>query len=204
MSREQSTDSKALNRIRGHGRGWVFTPAHLADLGSRTAVASALKRLKAAGSIRQLARGLYDFPVQHPILGSVAPSADAIARALVVRDAIRLQPAGAYAANVLGLSEQVPSKVIFLTDGPARRVRVGSREIVLHHTTPRNMAAAGRKSGTLIQALRYLGKEQVDRKVIEALRRQIGPGEKSQIRKDLRLAPAWISEVLRALTEIAD
>lgn len=103
-----STDSKVLDRIRGHRRGWVFTPAHLADLGSRNAVASALKRFKADGMIRQLARGLYDYPVQDPVLGTVTPSADAIARALVVRDAIRLQPSGAYAANVLGLSEQVP------------------------------------------------------------------------------------------------
>ena len=103
-----STDSKVLDRIRGHRRGWVFTPAHLTDLGSRNAVASALKRFKADGMIRQLARGLYDYPVHDSVLGTVTPSADAIARALVVRDAIRLQPSGAYAANVLGLSEQVP------------------------------------------------------------------------------------------------
>jgi hypothetical protein len=86
--------SKVLDRIRSHGRGWVFTPAHLADLGTRNAVASALKRFKAAGTIRQLARGLYDYPVQDSVLGTVAPSADAIARALAARDAIRLQPSG--------------------------------------------------------------------------------------------------------------
>src|SRR3954447_10901411 len=95
-----STDSKVPDRIRGHRRGWAFTPAHLADLGSRNAVASALKRLKADATIRQLARGLYDYPIHDPVLGTVTPSADAIARALVVRDAIRLQPSGAYAANV--------------------------------------------------------------------------------------------------------
>lgn len=168
-----STDINILNRIYGKGRGWVFTPTHLKDLGSRDAVASALKRHKKAGTIRQLARGLYDYPVQHRVLGIVAPSADAIARALVGRDAIRLQPAGAYAANLLGLSEQVPSKVVFLTDGPNRKVRVGTQEIILQRTTPRNMATAGRKSGTLIQALRHLGKDQVDDKVIAILRREI-------------------------------
>ena len=47
-----STDSKVIDRIRGHRRGWVFTPAHLADLGSRNAVASALKRFKADGGMR--------------------------------------------------------------------------------------------------------------------------------------------------------
>lgn len=196
-----SIDSKVLDRILTHGRGWVFTPAHLTDLGSRNAIASALKRLKANRTIRQLARGLYDYPIQDPVLGTVTPSADAIARALVVRDAIRLQPSGAYAANVLGLSDQVPSRIVFLTDGPARKVKIGNREILLQHTTPRNMAAAGRKSGTLIQALRYLGRKHVDSDVLTKLQRHISDEDLATIRNDLRHAPAWIADLLRPLTQ---
>ena len=194
-----SADSKVLERIRGHRRGWVFTPAHLADLGTRNAIGSALKRFKANGTIRQLTRGLYDHPIQDPVLGTVAPSADAIARALVVRDAIRLQPSGAYAANVLGLSEQVPSRIVFLTDGPARKVKIGKREILLQHTTPRNMATAGRKSGTLIQALRHLGQDQMNETVLAAIRRHISDADRPAILKDLRHAPAWIADLLRPL-----
>jgi hypothetical protein len=103
---------------------------------SSSAIDSCLRRLKAAGTIRQLARGLYDYPVNDPVLGTVAPSADAIARALVARDAIRMQPSGAYAANVLGLSNQVPSRIVFLTDGPARKVKIGKREIILRRGSP--------------------------------------------------------------------
>lgn len=197
----QSIDLSVRSRVFGNGRGWVFTPKHFQDLGSDAAIDSALRRLKAAGTIRQLARGLYDCPVQDPVLGTVAPSANAIARALVVRDAIRLQPSGAYAANMLGLSGQVPSRVVFLTDGPARKVKIGRREIILQHTTPRNMATAGRKSGTFIQALRYLGQDQVDDQVRAILRRQIADDDRSAIRKDLRHAPAWIADLLRPLTE---
>jgi hypothetical protein len=117
----------------------------------------------------------------------------------VGRDAIRLQPSGAYAANVLGLSEQVPARVVFLTDGPARKVKIGKQEIILQQTTPRNMAAAGRKSGTLIQALRYLGQDQVDEKVGAILRRQIAAKDRAAIRRDLRHAPAWIADFLLSL-----
>jgi len=199
----RSIDLSVRSRIFGNGRGWVFTPKHFQDLGSDSAIDSALRRLKASDTIRQLARGLYDYPVQDPVLGTVTPSADAIARALVVRDAIRLQPSGAYAASMLGLSEQVPSRVVFLTDGPARKLKIGRREIILQHTTPRNMATAGRKSGTFIQALRYLGQDQVDDKVLANLRRQIANDDRSAIRKDLRHAPAWIADLLRPLTEPA-
>ncbi len=98
--RLQSTDKAVLSRIYGHGRGWVFSPRDFLDLGPRAAVASALKRHKDAGRIRQLARGLYDYPKRHPTLGSLTPSIDAIARALAGRDATRLLPASGYAATL--------------------------------------------------------------------------------------------------------
>jgi hypothetical protein len=159
----------------------------------------ALTRLSRKGVIRQLARGLYDYPIDHPTLGRVAASADAVAKALASRDAVRLQPAGAYAANVLGLSDQVPMKIVFLTDGPTRRVKLGQREIILKRTTPRNVATAGRKSGTVIQALRHLGRRHVDDKVIAILRRQLNDADESQLLKDLRYAPAWVADTLRRL-----
>ena len=200
-SNTQTTDFKVRSRIYGNGRGWVFTPNSFRGVGSRDAIDSAISRLWKEGTIRKLARGLYDYPVQDPVLGTVAPSADQIARALVVRDVIRLQPSGAYAANILGLSEQVPSRVVFLTDGPARKVTLGKREIILQHTTPRNMATAGRKSGTIIQALRYLGKDQVDDRVMSILRRQISDEERPKIHKDLQHAPEWIADLLRPITQ---
>lgn len=195
----QSIDDNVVARIKGNGRGWVFVPGHFLDLGSREAVRQALSRHARAGTIRQLARGLYDYPVEHPTLGRVAPSAEAIAQALVARDAVRLQPTGAYAANVLGLSEQVPAKVVFLTDGPYRRVKLGKREIILKRTTPRNMATAGRRSGTIIQALRHVGHRHVDDQVVEILRRKLSDADKIQLRKDLKYAPAWIAAILRRL-----
>ena len=199
----KSVDSIVRSRIYGHGRGWAFTPKHFRDLGSTAAVDSCLRRLKAAGTIRQLARGLYDYPVNDPILGTVAPSADAIARALVARDAIRIQPSGAYAANVLGLSNQVPSRIVFLTDGPARKVKIGKREIILQRTTPRNMATAGRISGTLIQALRHLGQDQVDDTVLAILRRHVTDADHAALRKDLVHAPVWIADLLIPLMEFS-
>lgn len=203
MSQEtsKSVDSTIRSRIYGHGKGWAFTPKHFRDLGSTSAVDSSLRRLKASETIRQLARGLYDYPVNDPILGTVAPSADAIARALVARDAIRIQPSGAYAANVLGLSNQIPSRIVFLTDGPARKVKIGKREIILQHTTPRNMATAGRISGTLIQALRHLGQDQIDDTVIAILRRHVAAADHAVLRKDLVHAPVWVADLLLPLME---
>ena len=140
----QSIDNKVIHRIQGHGAGWVFTPAHFSDLGSRDAVASALKRYRQSGLIRQLARGLYDYPRHDPDLGMLTPSPDAVARALAGRDAVRLQPSGAYAANLLGLSAQIPMKIVYLTDGRYRTVQIGKKQILLKRTTPRPIPGQAR------------------------------------------------------------
>lgn len=144
---------------------------------------------------------MYDYPKHHPRLGRLAPSTDAVAQALAGRDVVRLQPGGAYAANLLGLSEQVPMKVVFLTDGPSRRVRLGRQEIILKRTTPRNMATASRISGLVIQALRQMGQRHVDVAVVDTLKRQLSEDDKRQLLKDLRYAPAWIADLMRQIAE---
>jgi len=195
----QSIDSKILSRIAAAGKGDVFTPRQFLDLGSREAVDQALSRHARTGTLRKLARGLYDLPQTHPRFGELTTSSDAIAAALKGRDAIRLQPTGAYAANILGLSDQVPMRLVFLTDGPSRRVTVGNREIVLKRTTPRNMATAGRASGLVIQALRWLRKDNVDEKVVAKLRRNLKPEDKATLLADAHLAPGWISAIFHQL-----
>ena len=197
--RSQSAEKSILDRIRGHGKGWVFTPRHFMDLASRPAITSALRRQTAAGTIRQLARGLYDYPRQHPALGTLAPTPEAVATAMAGRDRVRLQPSGAYAANLLGLSEQVPAKVVFLTDGPSRVVQIGPTTLQLRHTTPRNMAAAGRPSGLVIQAFRHLGAEHVTADRIATLRRMLPADDRRALLKDLMLAPEWMHRQLKDL-----
>jgi hypothetical protein len=197
----KSVDAKILAAIHRRGRGSVFVPADFLDIGSREAVDVVLHRLTRKGTIRRLARGVYDFPKQHPVLGPLQPSAEEVAQALAGRDHTRVQPAGAYAANALGLSEQVPAKAVFLTDGPSRTVKIGASTIQLRRTTARNMAAAGRLSGLLIQALRELGKEHVTPERRQHLKRTLPANQRRELLKDLRLAPAWMHPIFRELAE---
>jgi len=197
----QSIDSNILSRIYGTGRGSVFTPGRFLDLGSRDAVDKILSRLVQKGTIRRLARGLYDYPERHPVMGILTPSPDAIARALAGKEGIRLQPSGAYAAKRLGLATQVPARIVYLTDGPSRTVKVGNQEIRLQRTTPRNMRPAGRVSGLVIQALRHLGQKNVNDAVIQALKRKLSDRDKKWLMKDIAYAPAWVGKHLREIAQ---
>lgn len=195
----QSVEKRVANRIYGRGRGTVFTPTDFLDLGSRSAVDVSLHRLTAAGTIRRIDRGLYHYPESHPLLGEVAPSIDAVANALASSEHVKLQPSGAYAANLLGLSEQVPAKVVFLTNGRARKVKLGKLVLELRPTTPRRVAAAGRTSGLVIAALRYLGKTNITPERIARLRKTLSPADRKHLLADLSSAPVWLHPHLRAI-----
>jgi len=193
----KSIDSKILDRIKGLGRGSVFVPTDFLDLGSRQAVDIVLHRLTKTGTIRRLTRGLYDYPRTHPELGLLSPSIEAITKALAGKNKLRLQPTGAYAANLLHLSEQVPAKIDFLTDGNSRTYHIINRTIRLKRTTPRNMFAAGRTSGLVIQALRYLGKNHATNDRIVTLRKVLSSSDRKKLVEDMPLAPAWMRPILK-------
>lgn len=196
---DTSIDAAISRKVRRAKPGSVFTPALFAGLGGRAAVDKALQRLVARDELRRLSRGLYDKPRQDPLLGILWPSVDAVVAALTGKDKLRLQPTGAYAANLLGLSDQVPARVEFLTDGTSRTVKAGPMQIVLKRTTPRQMAATGRTSGLVIQALRSLGQEHVTPQRLEKLRRSVPAAERRTLLDDLSLAPGWLQPTLRAL-----
>lgn len=195
----QSTDKQIINRIYGRGRGSLWTPTDFTDLAGRDAIDKALSRLTSESRIRRIGRGLYHYPQKHPVLGEVAPSIDSIAGALAGRDQSRLLPSGAYAANLLQLSEQVPARVIFLTDGWPRKVNIGKLTIELRRVSPKRVAAAGRTSGLVIEALRYLGKENLTPERLRHLHNLLNEKDRRQLVRDLRLAPAWIHPYLKMI-----
>jgi len=197
----QSIDKIVTYRIYGNKRGWVFTPSRFYDIGSQFAVRKTLERLAKSGLIRRLAPGLYDYPKRHPVLGDLLPNYEQVGRALVGEDKLKLQPSGAYAANLLGLTEQVPAKIVFLTDGASRKVVIGKQTIILKRTTPKNMAAAGRASGLVIQALRYLGKDSVSDDTINKLKTRLSREDKDRLLKDISCAPVWIGRALSRIGE---
>lgn len=189
---------KAISRAKD---GKIFSAADFSEVGNRAAVDKVLSRLATQGTLRRLARGLYDVPQEHAILGPLLPTANNVANALASKLKLRLQPTGSYAANLLGLTEQVPVKLTFLTDGPSKTVQVAGQTFVLKHTTPKNMATAGRVSGLVIQALRHLKKENVTEEAISSLKAKLSRDDKIVLLQDVSLAPLWIADIMRGLAQ---
>jgi hypothetical protein len=171
------------------------------DLGGRAAVDQAFSRLCKQGLLRRVDRGVYSFPEKSRLIGELSPSPERVAQALARRGAQKLLPSGPFAANLLGLTEQVPAKVEYLTDGPSRRVMIKRLPVLLKQAAPARLATAGRVSGTVAQALRFLRKAQMDETVIPQLRRRLSAADKAQLVRDIPLVPAWVGEVFRKIAE---
>lgn len=197
----QPIDKSILKRIRGSGVGSVFSPNHFLDFGERSAVGVALHRLVKAGKIRRIRRGLYDLPGSNPIVGQTAPDVMATVRALMDGSHAQWQFTGAYAANALGLSDQVPAKVIILTDGVPRRVTLGKLTLVFRRAAPRNMLAAGRRAGLVIQALRYLNGSSEMSKHVAKLKKDLDTVTKKDLANITLKLPLWMRPLVQQITQ---
>lgn len=196
-----SVDAAILDRIRSGAPGCVFSPADFLDLGMRAAVDQALSRNCRAGRIRKIARGLYDVPRDHALLGRLAPDRSAVLEAVARRDAAKIFSTGAHAANALGLSDQVPMRAVYLTTGRSRKIRMGAGDIELKHAPARYLAVKNPTSGVVIQALRWLGRLNVGDDTIATLRRHLPAADRATLLQDAHLAPAWIADIFHRLAK---
>lgn len=195
---------KIMNRLRARGRGkWVCTPRDFLDLGNRAAVDQALSRLAKLGELRRVGRGLYDLPRVSSVLKRSAPvDMDKAVAALARRDSVRIMPDGIAAANQLGLTNAVPAKTSYLTDGATRDVKIGNRTVHLCHASPAVMAWAGRLSAPVAQALRWLGPQAaMDVRVAATLKRALPNDVKKDLVRHSAGLPGWAIPLARSLTE---
>jgi hypothetical protein len=187
---------RIMKRVRAKGRGWVFTPRHFVDFGTRGAVDMALSRLAKAGAIRRVGRGLYDYPRQHDKLGDLSPDPDSLAAALAIQSGDSLAPSGPAAANSLGISTQVPAKVSYATSGHSRTKRAGGRSLTLRHSRAPVLDDAPDSANAVVQALAYLGKDQIDSAVITRFAQRVDDrGMKALLRARPQMS-SWMGDVV--------
>lgn len=200
-SSSQSLDSKILRSIRARKDASAFSAKDFAHLGNAVAIGQALARLAKRNELRRIRQGIYDLPRTHPLLGQTAPDPMAVIRALMDGSGAQWQASGAYAANLLGLSEHVPAKIVILTDGVPRRVPLGKLTLVFRRAAPRNLLGAGKPAGLVIQAIRHLRKDGLSPAMIDRLRQQLDADTKADLRALAPDVAAWMQPVVRQIAE---
>ena len=200
--RMESIDNKILDKIKKAKRGSLFYIEDFLSFGNYKAVSKALERLVNEKRVYRVARGIFSILEQDPHLGEILPTAEKIAESIRKRDKARIIPTGVLSLNKLGLSSQVPVNLVYHTDGSARTVKVGNRNIVFKKASPKNLAVIGNISGIVIQALREIGKDNVTDDEIQKILNHLKNEELYRLEHDIKLAPEWIRVIMRkALTK---
>jgi hypothetical protein len=193
----QSTHQQILSKIYGHGRGWAFSGKDFVTSASRAAADQALRRLCAGGTIRRVCRGIYDYPRQSRALDLQAPpDVDQVAQALARNRGWRLQASGPWAANLLGLSTQVPATAVYLTDGKRLRLKAGNAVIEFRPVSLKDLQTG--TEGLVIQALKAIGEARCDRQVISKLRKRLSEAERRKLLRN-RYVTGWVYGVVKTV-----
>lgn len=196
-----SVEDQIFKKIKDNKRGKIFFPASFSRIGSEDAIHQALKRVSEKGILLRIAHGIYLYPKTDLELGILYPPIDEIAKAIAKRDKARIIPTGIQALNLLGLSTQVPMRVVYLTDGAQRNISIGNQSIKFKKTSPRNLAAKGEISGLVIQALRQIGNNNTSTEQLQKIHEILQKEDPANVRNDAGLAPVWISRIMLAALE---
>lgn len=182
-----------LGRIKS---GQILSAKDFRGLGSEDSVKMALSRMASAGKVKRLAHGIYAKPQLHPLLGEIYPTPSDIAEAIARKEKVRIKPAGAYALNRLGLSTQVPTRFIYLTDGARRKIQVGSTQIIFKPVKPKKFAMKGEISSLVIQALEELNPANLGEETTGRIKSLLLKEDAGKLHHDLKLATARVSDFI--------
>jgi len=180
--------------------GSVFVASDFTDIASKKTASMGLLRLEEDGLIKRVLRGVYFKPEYNEFLAEyVAPNPDDVANALARNYGWTIVPCGDTALNMLGLSTQVPAVWSYVSDGPYKEYSYDNTIIKLNHTNNKDISKCSYKTAIVIQALKAIGKENIDDATLNKLSETLTEKEKRLMLTESKAATSWIYEYIRML-----
>ena len=190
----ESISSQIENKIKRSKPGQIILPSDFKDLGTSTAIRKTLSRLVDQKVLVRMGQGVYVVPIHDKLFGEVLPSMEEIAASLAEKEHVKIMPTGQYALNKIGLSNQVPMKMVFLTNGTKKNITIGKSSIVFQPTTTKKLAMVGTISSLLFLGLEELDLNQLNESELEKIINLLKKEDEKKLKHDLKLAPARISD----------
>lgn len=181
--------------------GKILIPDDFTLCGTPDSVRSGLTRLCKNGKLNRFAKGIYYIPMYDKWDGTPRePSLDAVAQRIADRDKARIIPTGIYALNRLGLSTQMPTNIIYITDGSARQVKFSAgKSIIFRHSNDlSNFAYQSKIMQLAIMAMREIGERSITEEQIAKIKNIIKDSvSEDDFNHDIVLTPIWIRKILQ-------
>ena len=189
-----SLENQILEKINSHKNGHIFVYNDFDKLANPTAIRVAMHRLVKKGVLQRIIPGLFVKPTTSKLLNKIiSPNLDKVAYAIARKDNARITCTGIFALYALGLSTQIPLNLVYLTDGKARKIKVGKSTIVFKKASPKKLALKGKISKLAILAMSEIGKDHLKPTEINKIMTALKEEEIDDLKHDLLLAPQWIA-----------
>ena len=197
--KENSIKQSIFKRLEECPEHSIFFLNDFAEYGSVETARKILLQARMQGLVTHLSHGIYLKPMRSRF-GEVPPSMETIAKEIAERDHVEIMPTGNTAANILGLSTQVPMTVSYLTTGSSRTINIGKRSIKFKHAAHRNFAYKGKTIPLIVQALKEFGEENITEQIKSALSTYMAKANDIEtFCDDILLAPSWIQSIIKPI-----
>lgn len=188
----QRLTRQILAYAKGLPEGAPIAAKGLLHFGNRAAVDQALSRLAHRGQLIRAGRGVYLRPVESRF-GSRSPSVEQVVNAFAAQRGEVIVPTGAAAANMLGLSTQVPVRSVYLTSGRSRKMTIGTQSVELRHAPNWQLSMADRLAGQAVRALAWLGPDKAE-PALKALKRKLPASAFGELVAAAPQYPTWLAQ----------
>lgn len=191
--------SKILEMAKSTPEGATLSAKALLHLGERAAVDQALSRLTREGKLLRVGRGIYASPIQTRF-GTRAPAPEKVVETIAQTRGETIVPSGAAAANALGLTTQVPVKLVYLTSGRSRSLRLGAQTVTLRHAPKwQLLKEPGSTAGQAVRALAWLGRDHAGA-ALKKLVEKLPQAEIEKLRSTRAILPGWLAQTVSTAT----
>jgi hypothetical protein len=191
----QTVAENILSEAKTLPEGALISAKEFLHLGSRAAVDQALKRLKERKELMPLYRGVYVRPVKTRF-GTRAPAAEKVVERFAATRAETVVAHGAAAANSLGLTTQVPTKLVYLTSGKSRRLKLGAQVVEMKHAPQWMLLPSQRAAGEAVRALAWIGEHRAA-EALTALKHKLPQSTVDELIALRPALPGWLSKSIR-------
>lgn len=185
-------------RIANYKPGTVFLTGELSDVAGNDTLRKTIGRLCQTGEIRRVMNGVYEKPAYSNLLKENLPTdPETVAYAIAKYYHWNIAPCGDIALNKLKLSTQVPMVWTYISDGPYREFLMDNIKISFKHRTNRDISWMSPITILVIEALKCLGKDNIDEKTISTLKNVLSEQDKQTILKEASNSSEWIYRTIQ-------
>ncbi|WP_434328561.1 DUF6088 family protein [Mycoplasma capricolum subsp. capricolum] len=192
--------SQIQDRIDSFRSGKVFISNDFLDIASNETIRRTLNKLVNENKIKRIMNGFYYNPEYNELIHEYEMfTVNELAFSIARKYNWEIAPFGIACLNILGLSTQVPAKMIYVSNGKNKTYKIQKREIEFKKVNNKEISNMSLKTKIVIQAIKEIGKNELNQKDINKIQNQLSDTEKQNLLKEAKNTIAWIYEYIKKI-----